>query len=48
VITTATAIKDLDPRLESRMMDENRSTFFVIKAPAYRGKTKARRRSSQR
>jgi len=48
VITTATAIKDLDPRLESRMMDENRSTFFVVKAPAYRGRVKARRQSSRR
>lgn len=42
VITSATPIKDLDPQLESRMMDESRSTFFVIKAPSYRGKVKPR------
>jgi len=47
VITTATAIKSLDPRLESRMMDESRSTFFVINAPAFRGKVKGRRGSNQ-
>jgi DNA replication protein DnaC len=39
VITTSTPISKLDPRLESRMMDERRSTFFVIKAPSYRGKS---------
>ena len=48
VITTATPIKELDPRLESRMMDENRSTFFVVKAPSYRGKVKARRPPTRR
>jgi DNA replication protein DnaC len=44
VITTAIPIAELDPRLESRMMDERRSTFFVLKAPSYRGKPKAARR----
>ena len=48
VITTATAIKDLDSQMESRMMDENRSTFFVLTAPRYRGKTKTRRQGGQR
>jgi DNA replication protein DnaC len=43
VITSATPIKKLDPRLESRMMDESRSTFFVLKAPSYRGKIRTRR-----
>lgn len=43
VITTATPIKELDPRLESRMMDESRSSFFVLKAPTYRGKTRVKR-----
>jgi DNA replication protein DnaC len=42
VITTATAIKDLDPRLESRMMDETHCTFFVLNVPSYRGKGKRR------
>jgi DNA replication protein DnaC len=45
VVTTATPIKELDPRLESRMMDESRSTFFVLKAPSYRGKVKTKRPS---
>ena len=48
VITTATAIKDLDPKLESRMMDETHSTFFVLKAPSYRGKVKTRRSPNHR
>jgi DNA replication protein DnaC len=48
VITTATPIKKLDPQLESRMMDESRSTFFVIKAPSYRGKVRTKRSSSRR
>lgn len=48
VITTATPIKELDPRLEARMMDETRSTFFVIKAPSYRGKIKPKRSPRQR
>ena len=40
VITTAIPILKLDPRLESRMMDERRSTFFVLNAPSYKGKIK--------
>lgn len=40
VITSATPIKDLDPQLESRMMDERRSIFFVLTAPSYRGRVK--------
>jgi DNA replication protein DnaC len=43
VVTTATPIKELDPRLESRMMDESRSTFFVLQAPSYRGRVKPKR-----
>ena len=48
VITTSTSISELDPRLESRMMDERRSTFFVIKAPSYRGKASQKRKSRSR
>ena len=48
VITTAIAIKELDPQLESRMMDERHSTFFVIKAPSYRGKVRNRRPTRRR
>ena len=48
VITTAVPIEQLDPRLESRMLDGNRSTFFVLEAPSYRGKGGRPRRSSNR
>jgi len=49
VITTATPIEELDPRLATRMLDVSRCTPFAILAPAYRGglprrKTTRRRR----
>jgi DNA replication protein DnaC len=37
VITTATPIKELDPKLASRMLDDNRCQFFVLEVPSYRG-----------
>ncbi|MCO5194023.1 MAG: ATP-binding protein [Anaerolineae bacterium] len=37
VITTATPIDELDPRLAARMLDGNRCEFFVLEAPSYRG-----------
>jgi len=37
VITTATPIEELDPRLATRMLDASRCTLFAILAPAYRG-----------
>jgi DNA replication protein DnaC len=37
VITTATPIEELDPRLATRMLDVSRCTPFAILAPAYRG-----------
>ncbi len=37
VITTATPIDDLDPRLATRMLDGSRCTFFVLEVPSYRG-----------
>ncbi|MDX1665136.1 MAG: ATP-binding protein [Candidatus Promineifilaceae bacterium] len=37
VITSATPIEELDPRLKARMMDVNRCTFFVLEAPSYQG-----------
>lgn len=37
VITTATPIDDLDPRLATRMLDGSRCTFFVLEIPSYRG-----------
>jgi DNA replication protein DnaC len=42
VITTATAIEELDPRLATRMLDGSRCTFFVLEVPSYRGGLKAR------
>jgi DNA replication protein DnaC len=42
VITTATPIDELDPRLATRMLDGSRCTFFVIEAPSYRGGLKPR------
>jgi DNA replication protein DnaC len=42
VITTATPIEELDPRLATRMLDGSRCTFFVLEVPSYRGGLKAR------
>lgn len=45
VITTATHIDELDPRLATRMLDGSRCTFFLLEAPSYRGGgTKKRKR----
>ncbi len=43
VITTATPIDDLDPRLATRMLDGSRCTFFVLEIPSYRGGVKPKR-----
>jgi DNA replication protein DnaC len=37
VITTAIPIDEIDQKLAARMLDGSRSTFFVLKAPPYRG-----------
>ena len=37
VITSATPIDKIDPRLKSRMLDRSRCTFFVLEAPSYLG-----------
>lgn len=44
IITTATPVDELDPRLATRMLDGSRCTFFLIEAPSYRGGVKPRRR----
>jgi DNA replication protein DnaC len=44
VITTATPIKELDPRLATRMLDDSRCNFFVLEVPSYRGGVKSKRR----
>lgn len=43
VITTATPIDEIDPRLATRMLDGSRCTFFLIEAPSYRGGVKSKR-----
>ncbi len=43
VITTATHIDELDPRLATRMLDVTRCTFFVIEAPSYRGGVRSKK-----
>jgi DNA replication protein DnaC len=52
VITTATLIEELDPRLATRMLDVSLCTPFAILVPAYRGavpqKKASRQRSSRR
>ena len=37
VITTASAIDEVDPRIRSRMLDTRRCTIYGITAPAFRG-----------
>ncbi len=48
VITTATPIDEIDPRLATRMLDGSRCTFFLIEAPSYRGGVKPTRRKSNK
>lgn len=44
VITTTQELEDIDPRLRTRMLDQTRCTYHLIKAPAYRTTTKKRDR----
>ena len=44
VITTATPIEELDPRLATRMLDAGRCTLFAILASAYRGGPRRRKK----
>jgi DNA replication protein DnaC len=37
VITTTAQINEIEPRLQSRMLDTSRCVFFVITAPSFRG-----------
>ena len=43
VITSATPIDEIDPRLAARMLDGSRCTFFVVEAPGYQGGSRQRR-----
>ncbi len=48
VITTATPIEELDPRLATRMLDVSRCTPFAILASAYRGGVLRRKKKPAR
>jgi DNA replication protein DnaC len=48
VITTATPVDEIDPRLATRMLDGSRCTFFLLEVPSYRGVNKSRRTSPRR
>lgn len=48
IITTAKFLNEIDPRLETRMLDESRCTPAPILAPAYRGGSAKKRRRSKR
>ncbi len=48
VITTATPIDDLDPRLATRMLDGSRCTFFVLEIPSYRGGYRPKKNNRRR
>lgn len=43
VITTATPVDEIDPRLATRMLDGSRCTFFLLEVPSYRGGVKPKR-----
>ncbi len=48
VITTATPLEELDPRLATRMLDVSRCTPVAIIAPAYRGGAPRRKTTRRR
>jgi len=48
VITTATPIEELDPRLATRMLDVSLCTPFAILVPAYRGALSRQKATRQR
>lgn len=48
IITTATPIDEIDPRLAARMLDGGRCTFFVLEVPSYRGGAKPKQPSRKR
>lgn len=37
IITTATPVDEIDPRLAARFLDGAKSTFFLLEVPSYRG-----------
>jgi DNA replication protein DnaC len=43
VITSATPLDEIDPKLATRLLDGSRCTFFVLEAPSYQGGGRLRR-----
>jgi len=48
VITTSIPLKDIDPKLQSRMQDLRLCTVYAITVPAFRGEKHSRRRSNRK
>ncbi len=48
VITTTTPVDEIDPRLASRLFDGNRSSFFIVEAPSFRGAGRKRNSNGRR
>jgi DNA replication protein DnaC len=48
VITTSQEADELDPRLRTRMLDQQRCTYLLVKAPSYRGTPQRRASRRQR
>jgi DNA replication protein DnaC len=48
VITTASRLDEIDPRIRSRMLDSRLCTFFGILAPAYSAVSEARKTRARR
>ena len=48
VVTTAQTTEDLDPRLRTRMLDDDRCTYLLLAVPSYRGARKTRGRKPRR
>lgn len=48
VVTTATHIDELEPRLAARLLGGTQCTFFVLEVPSYRGGANAARQSGKR
>ncbi len=48
VITTATPVDEIDPRLATRMLDGSRCTFFLLEVPSYRGGVKAKSKRTRK
>ena len=48
IITTATPIDEIDPRLAARFLDGTKCTFFLLEVPSYRGGGQQKRNNRRR